>query len=431
MSVLKEQQRESIYFGDLTHMPNSKHLFEYLKGKKNYSILYVNLDNFKYIYDTYGHQYGDEFLKLVSIKVVNEIGNMGKVFCFFRNEFVVILDCTCIEKITAKVEVFIKRFNENIFYIGPNKVPLRFSVGIYIPNPVNAETKEEILRKADLAMLKAKRNGKNQFAFYDEAMEEDIKRGLFIAAEMKTGLKNNEFYLNYQPVYDLKEEQVSEVEALLRWRNSLLGDVSPIEFIPIAENYGYIGELGYFVLEEVCRQLRRWKKEGFNIKVAVNISPAQLTNRNFLPRLKRIIESCDIDIRDISFEITETQILKDEKENIDALKKLMDAGSTIVMDDSGVGFSSIKNFVFFPVSEIKIDRSFTASLLSDKKIETIIQSIIYAAKKAGYKVTIEGVEDEKQYKKAKEIGCDKVQGYYISRPVAAEEITHFFKKSNN
>lgn len=431
MSALQKQQKESIYIDDLTQLPNRKYLLEYLKGKKDYSILCLNIDNFKFINDTYGHQCGDELLKLVSVNVVNEIGNMGKVFRFLGDEFIVVLDCTCIEKITAKVEVFIRRFNENVFYIGTNKIILSLSAGIYIPNPVNVETIEEIVRKADLAMLKAKRKGKNQFAFYDEAMEGDIKRDLFIAAEMKTGLKNNEFYLNYQPVYDLKEEQVSEVEALLRWGNGLLGDVSPTEFIPVAEQYGYIVELGYFVLEEVCRQLERWKKEGFNVKVAVNISPAQLTNRNFLPRLKRIIESYNVDIKDISFEITETQILKDEKENIKTLKTLMDAGSTIVLDDFGVGFSSIKNLVFFPVSEIKIDRSFTASLLSDKKIETIIQSIIYAAKKAGYKVTIEGVEDEKQYKKAKEIGFDKVQGYYISRPVAAEEITHFIKKSNN
>lgn len=210
-----------------------------------------------------------------------------------------------------------------------------------------------------------------------------------------------------------------------------MGNVSPSEFILVAEQYGYIVELGYFVLEEVCRQLKRWKKEGFNVKVAVNISPLQLTSRNFLHRLMEIMECYSVGIEDIRFEITETQILKDEKENIGALKKLMDAGSTIVLDDFGGGFSSIKNLVFFPISEIKIDRSFTASLLSNKKIETIIQSIIYASKKAGYKVTIEGVEDEKQYKKAKEIGCDKVQGYYISRPVAAEEITHFLRKSNN
>lgn len=431
MSALQKQQKESMYIDDLTQLPNRKYLLEYLKGKKDYSILCLNIDNFKFINDTYGHQCGDELLKLVSVNVVNEIGNMGKVFRFLGDEFIVVLDCTCIEKITGRVEVFIKRFNENVFYIGTNKIILSFSAGIYIPNPVNVETIEEIVRKADLAMLKAKRSGKSQFAYYDEAMEGDIKRDLLMTAEMKTGLKNNEFYLNYQPIYDLKRKQVLEIEALLRWENSLLGNVSPIEFIPVAEQYGYIVELGYFVLEEVCRQLRRWKKEGFNIKVAVNISPAQLTNRNFLPRLKRIIESYNIDIKDISFEITETQILKDEKENIKTLKTLMDAGSTIVLDDFGIGFSSIKNLAFFPISEIKIDKSFTASLLSDKKVETIVQSIVYAAKKAGYKVTIEGVEDEKQYKKAKEIGCDKVQGYYISRPVAAEEITHFLKKSNN
>lgn len=212
---MKNQDNETIYSGNI----NKQILFEYLKNlerEKGYSILFLNLDNFKYIYDAYGHQYGDEVLRLVNKKAVNEIGNTGKVFCFFRNEFVVVLNCVSAEEIATKVEVFINRLSENIFSIGNNKIPLKFSVGIYIPNPMNPESMEDIVRKADLAMLKAKKGGKSQFAFYDETMEGDLKKNLLTAGEMKTGLKNKEFYLNYQPIYDLKRKQVLEIEALLR-----------------------------------------------------------------------------------------------------------------------------------------------------------------------------------------------------------------------
>jgi len=285
----------------------------------------------------------------------------------------------------------------------------------------------EIIRKADLALLKTRVDEK-KVCYYDKTLEEEVKRKLLIETEIRSALSKGEFYILYQPIYDIKEGKVNEFEALLRWRNEKLGNVAPLEFIPIAEECGFIHDLGVFVFEEVCRQLSRWKKDLLELKVAVNISPIQLSDEKFLPILESILSRYKLSFRDIKFEITESQILSVESENAEILKKLLDRGSIVALDDFGVGFSSIKNLVFFPLSEIKIDKIFTLNIFNEPKIEIVAGALIYAAKWSGYVVTVEGVEKESQFQKFKKLGCDKVQGCYIGGPMFPERVISFLKK---
>jgi EAL domain-containing protein (putative c-di-GMP-specific phosphodiesterase class I) len=319
-----------------------------------------------------------------------------------------------------------KKIEEEVFSFGGFEVAVAMCIGAYVPEKSN-EPAEEMIRKAEVALFKAKSAGKSRLVFYDRAMGEEIKRKLLLSAEMRKSMKANEFFIHYQPIFDISNGKITEVEALLRWESSTLGSILPAEFIPVAEENGLIDEIGYYVMKSVFKQVKQWKNEGMRIEVAINISPVQLLNKNFISRFRQLIRKYDIDYKQIKFEITETQILMDEERIVKFLGRMLKLGLDISLDDFGVGFSSIKNMVLFPISEIKIDKYFVDKLLHDEKTEIITESIIHAAKKAKYKLIAEGVETQEQFDKLKDMGFDKIQGYYISKPMPSEDITNFIR----
>ncbi|TDT50275.1 putative bifunctional diguanylate cyclase/phosphodiesterase [Fonticella tunisiensis] len=410
----------------LPETPGRAYLYKYIAEENVSAILFIDVDNFKYINDCYGYKFGDCLLKYISIWLEDEVGSFGKVFVFGGDKFVAVINRCTESEIISMARQIIKKLETMAFYVEGQEVLLTISIGAYIPEKRN-EPAENMIRKADIALFKAKRNGKSQLAFYDKPMDDEIKRKLLLTSEMRKSMNEKEFSVHYQPIFNISMGKVTEAEALLRWESRTLGSVSPAEFVPVAEENGLISGISYFVMESVFKQLKLWEKEGIEIKVAINISPVQLLNRGFISSFKELVRKFDIDYRKIKFEITETQILTDEGGIVKFLGRMLKTGLDISLDDFGVGFSSIKNMILFPISEIKIDKSFTDKLLHDEKAEAIVESVIHAAKKLGYKVTAEGVETKRQFEKLKYMGCDKIQGYYISKPMPPEGIIAFIR----
>lgn len=417
----------NIYLDYLTGLPNKYFLYNFFKKNINeFIVLLLGIDDFKYINDTVGILYGDKFLNAISNRLLKLIGKEGMVFKHIGDEFLILLPKSDMRHIDEKIYLILERFKGGI-EVEDLEIVVSASIGIYIPK--DCDSIDDAIRKAEVAMHEAKRKSKGQYIYFDEHIEEKIKRKAAISKELRKSIKREELYLLYQPIFDIKENKILEVEVLLRWKNKELGEVSPAEFIPIAEETGFIRELGLWVIKKVCNQMKKWEKKNVNPKVAINISPYQFEDRNFFNNLKNIIKNEGIDFNKIKFEITETQILKSEKQNIRNLIELTKLGTSISLDDFGVGYSSLKNLTFFPITEIKIDKSFIDYLYKDEKIQKLIFLIILMAHNLGYKVTAEGVESKEQLDKLLEYGCDKIQGFYISKPISEKDIVEFVNEN--
>lgn len=404
---------------------NNKNLMENNYLKKNihqYIVFYANIDKFQYINDNYGHSIGDILLEKYGQFLRNLIGNYGIVFKFYSDEFIIFINKNRIKSIDFITRKMQKRLCK-LFKIQGYEIIITSSIGIY--QPAIGENLEEVIRKAYIALHKAKKQGGKKLAFYTGQTEENIQRKAIITKELNKSLINgmfNGFTIVYQPIYSIKKKRIEEVESLIRWENSILGNVSPSEFIPIAEETGIMQDLGYWIIKKVIKQIKEWEKEGIKLKVAINISPKEVEENNFLNNIKKLIEREKINYNQIKFEITETQILSLEEENLRILKELKQLGVDISIDDFGEGYSSIKNMIFLPINEIKIDKKFVEYIHIDEKIELLVTSLILFAHKVGYKVTAEGVEYKEQFIKLVECGCDSIQGYFISRPIQQEEV---------
>lgn len=401
------------YYDYLTNLPNRyKLLSSHDKGKC--TIAFIDVGNFKLINDTYGHSFGDDYLKAIANMLQDIVGNSGVVFRFSGDEFIIRFDQKeknlVIEILNKIIEGFKKAINVN-----GKEVFTTVNIGVYESN--GNESLDDILRKADIAVCEAKRRGKGQIVFYEQKMEDDIRRKALISNELMQSLKRDEIRVVYQPIFDINKAKVDMIEALLRWDNVILGNVSPSEFIPIAEENGYIHELGKYLINEVYRAFNYLNSMGLNICISANLSPRQLTDDKLKDELNGLLLK-DMDFaKKVILEITETQILSNESHNIDMLNKLRGLGIKIALDDFGKGFSSLNNLAFYPVDIIKIDKIFTQSMFENEKAKNIIQILIFASSKLGYKLVAEGVETREQFEYLKTIGCDKVQGYYIGKPV--------------
>ncbi|QIB27100.1 putative bifunctional diguanylate cyclase/phosphodiesterase [Caloranaerobacter azorensis] len=415
------------YFDRITGLPNRQYLYKYFsKNISEFIVILLDIDDFKYANGTFGHKFGDKYLKAFSIKISKILGEEGDVFFHNGDEFLIFLPKLGLEMIDSRIESLFKKLQDS-FKVEGREIYNSVSMGVYITK--ENDSIDDAIRKAEAAMYIAKRKGKGHYRYFDENVEKDAMKKIIMVNELRKAITRNELYLLYQPILDIKENKILEVEALLRWKNGELGEVSPVDFIPIAEETGLIREIGYWVIRKACNQIKKWENENVNLKVAINISPNQFDDKDFFYNVKNIVTREKVDFSKIKFEITETQILKLEKRNMKRLMELTKMGAVISLDDFGVGYSSLKNLVFFPVSELKIDKSFIDNININKKIEKLISSILFMAYKMGYKVTAEGVERKEQLDKLLEYGCDKIQGYYIGKPMIESDIIEILQRS--
>ena len=430
---------EKMAFTDkLTKLPNRFYLYQYLnqlikicdRSRTQFSVFFLDLDNFKQINDTLGHNVGDHVLVTITERLKNIIRSSDIVARFGGDEFVIIMmdvkDEFSPAILAAKI---LSTLKEGI----PIKDSMYFqSLSIGIANyPKDGTQIDELFKKADIAMYNAKSSGRDGFKFYNHEQDKLMNRKIQIENNLRNGLINNEFRIVMQPKINTMTEDVSGVEALLRWNNPQLGEVRPDIFIPIAEGCGIINSLGFWAFKESIRIFKELKiVSSHNLKLAVNLSPIQLHDNNFVSSVLKIVEEAQIDTESIEFEITEGVLLDDNSNIKNALDNLTDLGFHLAIDDFGTGYCSLNYLKRFNVNTLKIDKSFIQNMLKDKDYLEIVKVIISMANIFGLLTVAEGVEEIDELNSLKNIGCDQIQGYYFSKPLENLEIIEFMREKS-
>ena len=393
------------------------------KNSNNKSALIIlGLDNFKYINDTFGVTYGDKYLKSVARELKNKIISDDYICRLEGDEFLIFLhNATTLTEIETKAQSIIDVFNKS-YNIEGKQVHVTTSIGIAI-YPDDGYRFDELIKNADAAMYEAKTKGKNQYQFFNDSIAQAMDRAYKIQNNLMSAIENEEMYVVFQPKVILAHERVNGFEALVRWVSQELGFVSPAEFIPIAENTGFIVELGKYIIEESfkkCRELYESSDNKFHI--AINISDIQLREEGFIDFVSALLNKYNIPPEYIEFEITEGVIMQSVSRNIELLLNLKKLGVSIALDDFGTGYSSLSYLKRLPIDVLKIDKSFVDGIGVDEKSEYIAESIIKLSHSLDLKVVAEGVETKEQLGYLDKMKCDIAQGYYFSKPEKFEII---------
>ncbi|MEA1919573.1 MAG: EAL domain-containing protein [Campylobacterota bacterium] len=432
----KEKQIEQLaYYDFLTKLPNRK-LFEqevesYIKSSHynntKFAILFLDLDNFKWVNDSLGHHYGDKVLVHVS-SLLNAIVSDDAILARIGgDEFVVMTPYNTPLHISQLATKIIESVRYPIL-VGKSEVNVGWSIGISL-FPENATTYDTLLQSADTAMYKAKDQGKNTFKYYSDTMNEIAKRRLELDTRLRYAVDHHEFALAYQPKYSCAKKETIGFEALIRWNDSKLGFVSPDEFIPLAEQSGYIYDIGLWVMKKAFEDLNRIHSQ-YNDKkfsMAINISGKQLEDHRFLKDVKALLDEYQIQTDCIEFEITETAVMENIQHVISILQEIRALGIKLAIDDFGTGYSSMAYLKKMPLDTLKIDREFISDIDQDNEDRAIVEATIALAKSLKLKTVAEGVETLEHSKILYGMQCDIFQGYFYAKPLFLEELLKFLR----
>jgi diguanylate cyclase (GGDEF)-like protein/PAS domain S-box-containing protein len=419
------------FFDPLTDLPNralvmdrlDQMLIDAKRNEKHLAVLFLDLDDFKIINDSLGHIEGDNILIEASHRLRDAVRKIDTVGRLGGDEFVVLVgNINDANDVYSVAENILARFH-NKFLLQNKEYLVTVSLGIAI-YPEDGQSNTELLRNADTAMYCAKELGRNTYCYFTDEMNKDIFRRLLIEEQLNRALARGEFYVHYQPLTDANSRTTISAEALLRWNNSVLGDVQPDEFIPIAERTRLIIQIGRFVLSEAMQWLSEWKKVvKREFKVAVNLSPHQLRDEQLVSFIKDNLERYKLTGNDLELEITEGVLLQGHPDVEKTFTSLGQLGIGIVLDDFGTGYSSINYLRKYSFSKLKIDRSFIKDIIFDTKDRILVDTSIAMAHGLGLKVVAEGVETEEQLQQLCDMQCDLVQGFLMSRPIVPEQLT--------
>jgi len=413
----------------LTDLPNRtmmrEHLEHELKRVKRgecLAVLCLDLDQFKSVNDALGHPIGDELLKLVGERLRGCTREPDTVARLGGDEFAIIM--TQMQQPTDAAALS-KRIRDSIikpYQIDGHQIVTDISIGISVA-PIDALDAEMLMRNADMALYGAKADGRGTYRFFEPEMNTRMKARRELEMDLRNALAGRKFELHYQPLVNLETKEVNAFEALLRWNHPVRGIISPADFIPIAEETGLIVPLGEWVLKTACAEAANWPD---HIKIAVNLSPAQLNNRNLLAVVAEAIEQSGMSPHKLQLEITETVLLQNTFSTLSTLHELRKLGVQIALDDFGTGYSSLSYLRSFPFDKIKIDRSFIQDLSNGSEPVAIVHAVANLAKCLNMTSTAEGVETQQQLDTLKAIGCTEMQGYLFSKARPAKEIRQFF-----
>ncbi|MFT7824785.1 MAG: EAL domain-containing protein [Sulfurimonas sp.] len=424
------------YHDSLTLLPNRAYFEKYMKKlfenrpdfEDKVAILFLDLDRFKVINDTLGHSVGDELLKVAAERIAGVIGEKYFLARLGGDEFVIVL-----ENMPSRNEInaYARKILEDIhrlMIVSQHQLSISGSLGISL-YPDHSKDADTLIRYADSAMYSAKERGKNTYTYYEEKMSLDVHTRLHIEQRLKSALKNNEISLVYQPQYVLADRKISGAEVLVRWHNSVLGNVPPDEFIPIAEDTGLIIEIGYYIFEEACRTFVEWEQKGCELeRISINLSSVQLRQSDFLDKIQKIMKRTGMQGNRIEIELTERILFEFSSSNIEILNHFREMGCEISIDDFGTGYSSMSYLKELPIDTVKIDKIFVKELSYNIRDQKVAKAIIALSKSLGYKVIAEGIETEEQEVILCENRCDIGQGYYFSRPLEKHAFSEFAKK---
>ncbi|QWV98429.1 EAL domain-containing protein [Geomonas nitrogeniifigens] len=433
---LCEQQLETLaYYDSVTKLPNRALLMDRLhqalalaqRERRELALLFLDLDNFKDLNSSKGHEVGDKFLQEVAARLAGCLCDSNTLARLGGDEFVIVINPVPGEEGVAATAARLQALFAEPFIIDGEELYGSTSIGIAL-YPEDGRDVESLLRCADAALYQAKSEGKAGYQFFSQEMNQVTMRRVALETGMRQGLARGEFYLYFQPQWDLKTLRLTGAEALLRWHSAEFGMVGPDEFIPIAESCGFIFDLGDLVLREACLHAVAWDGVCPGLKVAVNISGRQFRQPDFLQTVASVIEETGVRPSSLELEFTESVIMERAEKNIDALQALKKMGVRLSIDDFGTGYSSLNYLKHFPIDAIKIDRSFIADLVTDSDDAAIAEAIISMAHSLKLKVIAEGVESDDQLDFLADRRCDEAQGFYFAPPMPGEDFTSYVKR---
>ncbi|SOC39737.1 bifunctional diguanylate cyclase/phosphodiesterase [Ureibacillus acetophenoni] len=420
------------YHDSLTNFPNRRSFISKLrdemmnrsKTKSKLAILFIDLDNFKNINDQWGHDIGDLVLKEAANTIQSVLSKKDVAARFGGDEFVVMLkDIDSEEEASAVVKKLLEKFQTPLNIDGvEHRITCSLGVALY---PDHGTSSDELIKNADDALYTVKGNGKNNFSVFNESIEHQSFERRILENALRKGIKERQFYLEYQPKLNICTNEVIGMEALVRWKHPDLGTIPPMKFIPLAESTGLIVPLGEWVLRESCRQTKEWQDKGYGpLSVSVNISVRQLEEPNFIEQVHKILKETGLDPKWLEFEVTES-IFADLKNTVSILQEVRKLGIQISVDDFGTGYSSLSYIKHLPIDTLKVDQSFVKDIHVNQESQAIVLAVLNLAKTIGLNVIAEGIELEEHVSRLSERGLLFGQGYYYSKPLRKEAFEEF------
>jgi diguanylate cyclase (GGDEF)-like protein len=418
-----EQRIEHLaHYDPLTGLPN-RTLFrerleqEFKPGLQPFALLYIDLDQFKEINDSLGHSIGDDFLRTLAKRFAACVGESDCIARLGGDEFGIIqTGIAGAADVTVLIDRIYRALADPIVCDG-HTLSANASIGIAMAVDAGADI-DELIRMADLAMYGAKSSGRRTYRFFDPQMDAQVKARRQLEIDLREAIETDGFELFYQPVVDIGSGEIAGCEALLRWTHPVRGPISPVDFIPVAEDTGLINELGEWVLQRACREAMSWPS---HIKLAVNVSPVQFKSDSLGLRIIKVLAASGLAADRLELEITEAVLMRDDEAALATLHQLRAIGVRIALDDFGIGYSSLSYLQRFPFDKIKIDRSFVGSL-RDSGDASIVQAVVTIADARDMVTTAEGVETPQQLEQLRQLGCTQMQGWLFSKAKSASDI---------
>ncbi|MEG2441285.1 MAG: EAL domain-containing protein [Acetivibrio sp.] len=433
----EEKNHKMAYIDHITGLPNRlafsevlESVIKTLRKDEIFALMYIDIDNFKFINESLGHSYGDELLIDTTDRIKQVMDENDYLACFGGDEFVVISqNIEDINEYNEKIKKLQTVFSYP-FILATKEIFLTVSIGVCLA-PKDGKTAQTLLKNLDSALFAAKNNGKNTYCYYEETINKDLTEKLELQSQLRTAIENKEFVVFYQPQLDLKRNRIFGFEALVRWNHPTKGLVSPNDFIPIAEEAGLIIPIGNWVLEEACKQLKEWEDKGFcDISIAVNLSSKQFRDQNLKKKLCTVLNETGINPKNLELEITENIALDNMEFSVKTIEELKETGIRFALDDFGTGYSAMNYLKLLPVNNLKIDKSFLDTLIDDESDRAIVTAMITLAKALHIEVIAEGVESGGQETFLKGAACNRVQGFLYSEAIpgeGAENLLEFMK----
>jgi diguanylate cyclase (GGDEF)-like protein/PAS domain S-box-containing protein len=415
----------------LTGLPNRALFMDHLKlalaraqryAGRTFAVLFLDFDRFKIINDSLGHLTGDQLLVAIARRLEHSLRPGDTVARLGGDEFTILLEDVAGQDEAVMIAERIQRELKEPFNLGRHEIFASASIGIAIGD-TSYQRPEDILRDADTAMYRAKSGGRARHATFDQSLHARALQLLQLETDLRRAVERQEFFLTYQPIVSLSEARLAGFEALVRWRHPEQGLVSPSTFIPIAEETGLIVQIGQFVLEQACRQMRRWQEQlpqSLPLVMSVNLSGRQFTQSNLIEQILGTLEQTGLDPRHLKLEVTESVVMENIESATGMLDQLRALGMQLSIDDFGTGYSSLSYLHRLPLDTLKIDRSFVSQMMENSENVEIVRTIVMLAKSLGLDVIAEGVETREQLDRLRQLGCEHGQGYLFARPLDAE-----------